>query len=343
MYLRPKWLPGAAALGFLTNALSAEDASAHVKWFCAFDVAGQPRNLENVLCANFELLVGAAMLALLMGCLVERTPVAEGMHRAFDRVLDPLQANTELMFRAGCAFFFIAIWATGGILLTPELKTTSTAIGFLHLGIAAGMLSRKTMPFSALGIAVLFIIAIVQYGAFHLADYPVFLGVAAYLALVGAQSQFFGMRPLDVVRWAAAITLMWASIEKWAYPQWSFPLINDNPSMTMGYDAEFFMQAAGVIEFTLAFALIWTPLVRRVSAIMLAAAFIAAIAQFGKIDAIGHALIIVVLLAIAADNVRVPEQRINSLLAPAAYGVALAAFIAIYYVSHAAIFGSSLG
>ena len=151
MYLRPKWLPGAAALGFLTNALSAEDASAHVKWFCAFDVAGQPRNLENVLCANFELLVGAAMLVLLMGCLVERTPVAEGMHRAFDRVFDPLQANTELMFRAGCAFFFIAIWATGGILLTPELKTTSTAIGFLHLGIAAGMLSRKTMPLVGIG------------------------------------------------------------------------------------------------------------------------------------------------------------------------------------------------
>ncbi len=78
MDLRPKWLPGAAALGFLTNALSAEDASAHVKWFCAFDVAGQPRSLENVLCANFELLVGVAMLVLLMGCLVERTPVGRG-------------------------------------------------------------------------------------------------------------------------------------------------------------------------------------------------------------------------------------------------------------------------
>ncbi len=151
MNLRPKWLPGAAALGFLANALHADDASAHVKWFCAFDVAGQPRNLENVLCANFELLVGAAMLVLLMGCLVERTPIAEGMHRAFDRVFDPVQANTELMFRAGCAFFFISIWATGGILLTPELKTTSTAIGFLHLGIAAGMLSRKTMPLLGAG------------------------------------------------------------------------------------------------------------------------------------------------------------------------------------------------
>jgi hypothetical protein len=343
MNLRPKWLPGAAALGVLANALYADDASAHVKWFCAFDVAGQPRNLENVLCANFELLVGTAMLVLLMGCLVERTMIAEGMHRAFDRVLDGVQANTELLFRAGCGFFFVAIWAVGGILLTPELKTTSTVVGFLHLGIAAGMLSRRTMPLSALGIAILFMIAILQYGAFHLADYPVFLGVAAYLALMGMQSNFFGMRPLDVVRWAAAITLMWASVEKWAYPQWTFPLINDNPSMTLGFDPEFYMQAAGVIEFTLAFALIWTPLVRRVAAIMLAGAFIGAIAQFGKIDAIGHALIIVVLLAISADNVRVAEQRWNTLLAPAAYCVALVAFLAIYYLSHAAIFGSSLG
>ena len=342
MGLRPRWLPGAAACGILTNAFWADDASAHVKWFCAFDVAGQPRNLENVLCANFELLVGAAILALLMGCLLERTPVGDGMNRAFDRVFSPVQANTELMFRAGCGFFFVAIWAVGGILLTPELKTTSPAIGFLHLAIAAGMLSRRTMPLSAFGILLLFIIAILQYGAFHLADYPVFLGVAAYLALTGAQSNFFGKRPIDIVRWAAAITLMWASVEKWAYPQWTFPLINDNPAMTFGFDPEFFMQAAGVVEFTLAFALIWTPLVRRVAAIMLAATFVSAIAEFGKIDAIGHALIIVVLVAVAADNITVPERRWSSLLAPAAYCVALAAFLTLYYVSHAAIFGSGV-
>jgi len=57
-----KALLRASAAGFALI-LGASQASAHVKWFCAFDVAGQPRNLENVLCANFELLVGAAMLA----------------------------------------------------------------------------------------------------------------------------------------------------------------------------------------------------------------------------------------------------------------------------------------
>jgi hypothetical protein len=213
MTLRLAWLPVTGALGGLTNGLIADDASAHVKWFCAFDVAGQPRNLENVLCANFELLAGAAMLVLLVGCQVERTRLGEGMQRALDRVFSDLRFNTELMLRAGCGFF-VSIWAVGGILLTPELKTDSTAIGCLQLAIAAGMLSRQTMPLSGLGIAVLFAVAIVKYGVFHLADYPVFLGAGAYVALVGLQRDLFGVRPIDILRWAAAITLMWASVEK---------------------------------------------------------------------------------------------------------------------------------
>ncbi len=339
MTLRQAWLPVTVALGGLTNGLIADDASAHVKWFCAFDVAGQPRNLENVLCANFELLAGVAILVLLVGCQVERTRLGEGMQRALDRVFSDLQFKTELMFRAGCGFFFVSLWAVGGILLTPELKTDSTAIGCLQLAIAAGMLSRQTMPLSGLGIAVLFAVAIVKYGVFHLADYPVFLGAGAYVALVGLQRDLFGVRPMDIVRWAAAITLMWASVEKWAYPEWSFPLFADNPSMTLGYDPEFFMRASGVIEFTLAFALIWTPLVRRIGAILLSAIFIVAIPQFGMIDAIGHALIIVALLAIVADTV--PTKQFKLILMPAAYATALAAFLTVYYVSHAAIFGTA--
>ena len=62
------------------------------------------------------------------------------------------------------------------------------------------------------------------------------------------------------------------------------------------------MRAAGVVEFALAFALIWTPLVRRIAAIILAGDVHQRDFEFGKIDAIGHALIIVVLLAIIADT-----------------------------------------
>jgi hypothetical protein len=339
------FLPSTASvpLALMVNAILAGSASAHVKWFCAYNIAGQPVGLENVLCPDFEFLAGLSVLALMCGCLAEGTFLGEAVLRAMDRATRYLRDNTELMFRAACGFFFVAIWAYGGILLTPELKTDSNIVGAIQLGIAAGVLSRRTMPLSAIGIVALFAIAIWQYGIFHLADYPVFLGIAGYLALIGFQRDFFGARPIDVVRWTAGVTLMWASIEKWAYPEWSFPLFVEHPTVTMGFDGEFFMRAAGVIEFTLAFSLLWTPLVRRISAIVLAAMFVAATFEFGKIDVIGHAPIVVVLLAIVGDDV-VVVQRTRGFAATVAvaYCVALAGFLTAYYFVHAFLFGTQI-
>jgi hypothetical protein len=336
-------LAAAAAVVFLSVAGFATQASAHVKWFCAFDVAGQPRGLENVLCADFEGLVGLAVLFLMLGCLVDGTAFGDALLRALNRVTSEIQSNHEILIRAVCGFFFVTLWSMEGILLTPELKTSLAWIPWLQLAIAAGLIWRRTMPLSGLGIAVLFGLAVHDYGVFHLADYPVFLGLAAYLALVGLQRDLFGVRPLDVARYSAAITLMWASIEKWAYPEWSFPLFIQHPTLTMGFDAEFFMRAAGVIEFTLAFSLLWTPLVRRSAAIVLAAMFIAATFEFGKIDVIGHAPIVVVLLAIAGDDAAV-EQRTRRFAAavPVAYCLALAGFLATYYYVHAELFGTQI-
>jgi len=342
---RLRWLPpGSAAipLAIMVNALLTATANAHVKWFCAYNVAGQPAGLENVLCPDFETLTGLSILALMTGALVEGNALGAAMIRAIDRVTRFVHDNTELMFRAGTAFFFISIWALGGILLTPELKTDSVAVAAIQLGIAAGMLSRRTMPLSAAGIAVIFGIAIWQYGVFHLMDYPIFLGIAAYLALTGLQRDFYGVAAIDIVRWSAGVTLMWASIEKWAYPEWSYPLFIEHPDMTMGFTPDFFMRAAGAVEFALAFSLMWTPLVRRVGAIMLSAMFISAVFEFGKVDMIGHSMIVVVLFAVIADNrAKVPLLR-DQWMIPLAYAAALALFLAGYYEIHSALFGTPL-
>ncbi|MDP4023307.1 hypothetical protein Q8W71_11775 [Methylobacterium sp. NEAU 140] len=315
------------------------EASAHVKWFCAYDVAGQPQGLDRVLCPDFEWLTGLALLCLMLGCLAEGTPLGGALLNALDRVTARIRTDTELLVRATLGFFFVSLWSLGGIILTPELKTDVAWISWLQLGLAACLVSRKTMPLTGLGIVFLFSYATAQYGLFHLADYPVFLGVAAYLILRGLDIRPYGVRPLDIVRWAAAVTLMWASVEKWAYPQWTDPLLAAKPGMTMGASPELFMQAAGVIEFTLAFALIWTPLVRRAAAIILAAIFVSAIFEFGKVDAIGHSGIIVVLLGIAADDARAAVRARDVALAPAWYGAALAGFLFLYYVGHAALYG----
>ena len=66
-------------------ALLAGAPSAHVKWFCAYNVAGQPGGLENVLCPDFEMLIGLSILALMTGCLIEGTPLGAAMLRAMDR------------------------------------------------------------------------------------------------------------------------------------------------------------------------------------------------------------------------------------------------------------------
>lgn len=338
---KSKRLSVVSALGLsgLFTLAAPSAAQAHVKWFCAYDVAGQPQGLERVLCLDFEWLTALALTCLMFGCLAEGTPLGGALLNALDRVTTRIRTDTELLVRATLGFFLVSLWDLGGIILTPELKTDVAWIPWLQLGLAACLIWRRTMPVTGLGLVFLFSFATAQYGLFHLADYPIFLGIAAYLIAQGLGLKPFGIRPLDLVRWTAAITLMWASIEKWAYPDWTAPLIAAKPQMTMGATPELFMQAAGVIEFTLAFALIWTPLVRRTSAIILVAIFVSAVVEFGKVDAVGHSGIIVVLLAIAADDVRVPVRARQALLAPAYYGAALAAFLFLYYVGHAALFG----
>lgn len=288
------------------------------------------------------MLTGLSIVGLMTGSILEVPPVGPIMLRAFDRATWFVRDNFEIMMRAACAFFFIAVWGLGGVLLTPELKTDLSVVAAIQLGIAAGMLSRRTMPFSALGIVILYGIAIWNYGVFHLADYPVFLGVAAYLALTGMQRDFFGMRPLDVLRWSAGITLMWASIEKWAYPDWSYPLFILHPQMSLGFTPDFYMRAAGAVEFALAFSLIWTPLVRRVGAIMLTAMFVSAVVPFGKIDLIGHTLIVVALLGIIADDASEPSRLRHSWIIPVAYASSLTVFLMAYYFGHKVLFGTAV-
>ncbi len=316
---------------------------AHVKWFCAYDVAGSPIGLVNVLCQDFEQLVALAIGLLVFGCIVEGSSFGVALLRSLDGATRLLQQHVEIVVRSVAAGFFLSLWFQMHVFLTPELTTNSTFVSWIQLAIAGGMLARRTLPLSAFGILALFAMAVAQYGVFQLMDYPIFIGLAAYLACIGLRHSPFGLRPLDLLRWSAAVTLMWASIEKWAFPQWTFPIFVTHPGMSFGFDIAFYMRAAGVVEFTLAFALLGTSLVRRSAAVILTAMFTAAIGEFGLIDAIGHSCIIAVLLAILADDARAPVQRRTVFLMPVGYLATLVAFLFGYYGLHSALFGLTIG
>jgi hypothetical protein len=327
-----------ACLAGVSLACVPRAAEAHVKWFAAYNVAETPKGLDWVTNGTFIDLALVAIVLLTAGAVIGNMVLGRAIIASLDRVTAWMRRDTETLMRAVYGGFFVVLWTVGGIIMTPELKTPVDAISWLQLCIAACFIWRKTLVLAAAGIVFLYGYGIEYYGLFHLMDYPIFLGSAAYFALIGLG---LGRRvpPVDVVRWAAAVTLMWASVEKWAYPQWTFPLFVTHAGMSLGFDPVFYMKAAGVVEFSLAFALIGPPLVRRSAAILLAATFISAVPAFGKIDAIGHSPIIVIFLAIIADNTPARE-RFPSFRMPAYYVVAFVITVAAYYLGHAALFPS---
>ena len=144
-----------------------------------------------------------------------------------------------------------------------------------------------------------------SYGLFHMLDYPVFLGLGVWFALsVSCNSKLLAFR-FDFLRWTAALSLLWPSMEKFLYPAWVAAIAVDHPELTLGFDVSTVVTAAGIVEFGLAFALLWTPLVRRLAALAFVVLLTAATFDFGKVDGIGHLMIIVILLVVLAD----PEGR----------------------------------
>lgn len=278
-------------------------AYAHVKWFAPYVVGSAPAPITQTLANGWFWLGIVLVLAFLVATVVlEKGPVGLGVSGALDRVTLPLWNRADDFMRVVIGGFFVAIFAVGGVYLTPDLHTPNEWVSWLQLLIAMLVFSRRTMPLAAAGIIGLWVIALRDYDFFHLLDYLALgVGVAGYLVLAAnPNGRFYGQR-FAVLRWGVAIALMWSSLEKFAYAEWFYPLVEERPFLTFGMPRDTFIPMAGVAEFTMGFGLLWTPLIRRLSAIALIVIFTAAVYPFGRIDLVGHALIMGTLFLIAAD------------------------------------------
>ena len=180
---------------------------------------------------------------------------------------------------------------------------------------------------------------VATYGLFHMLDYPVFVGLGVFFMLSASQNTKLLAFRFDFLRWTVACSLLWPSIEKFVYPGWVAPIAITHPEVTMGFDVATVVTAAGVVEFGLSFALFWTPLVRRLAALALMAVLTAATLDFGKMDGIGHLMIITILMVVFAHPGGTHDRR-HPALAPLAGGMTLAAVIFLYTGGHALYYGS---
>jgi len=281
-------------------------ALAHVKWFAPYIIEAPPELLGDVV-SDIWMWAGIALVLVFFIAtrLIEVSRFGPMILDGLDTLTNPLWQRLDDYIRAIIGAFFVAIFAVGGVYLTPDLKTPAEWVSWLQLVIAMLLFSTRTMPLAGIGIIALWVLAMRDYDLFHLLDYLALgLGVAAYLIIAPSKNAELRSHRFEVLRWGLAIALMWSSLEKFAYPSWFYPLVIEKPFLTFGLPRDVFIPMAGVAEFTMGFGLIWTPLIRRLSAIALLVIFTAAVWPFGRIDLIGHGLIMAILLAVAADHSR---------------------------------------
>lgn len=315
-------------------------AFAHIKWFAEVDVSGDPRMPWMVFAtpsfAALGLIAIAAMFA--SGWLDARIARAPRGLVARVRAFDA-GASASTIMRLGIAACFIADvvhFKDMAVFLTPELKGDSAWIRIAQWTVALAALFERPIV-AAAGIALLFVEAAAHYGLFHLMDYPLFIGIAVFLAA----GERWRPQAAMLLRACVALTFMWGGIEKWLYPQWTFPLLcGSGKALTMGLDPDFFMQAAGFVEFALAFVVLAGELAARVASLALVGVFAAAIPMFGVVDAVGHAPFMLALIVLAVR----PNEWVARFACPRAlaqgaswalaFVVALGGMPLAYYAAH---------
>ena len=318
----------------------ATTASAHVKWFVTCNAADDPLPPQAVFTPTFWLFSALFVTLLYVGCAIEETKLGTSLSGLIDRWTEPLHKRADGLLRAVAAVSFTLLWADGDCILTPELKGSGTWLSAIQVLIPIYLIARATLPAAAAGILVLYGYGATTDGLFHMLDYTVFLGLAAYFALSALRNAKLRSFRFDCLRWTVALSLMWPSMEKFLYPSWIAPILAQHPELTLGFDVDTVITAAGVVEFGLAFALFWTPLVRRFAAAGLAMLLFAATFDFGKMDGIGHLMIIALLVLVFADPGR-KQACCRPAVAPLVGGTTLLAVIFLYSGFHTLYYGSS--
>lgn len=338
-------------LAFAALLLFSSSAQAHVKWFEAYEVAQSPVPILTTLSLPyFWLGMALVLMFFLSTTLLERRPLGRAMSTGLDAVTRPLRENADAFLIAVLFAFFVALYAVGGSYLTPELKTQSELIPWAQLAIALLVLARRTRPIAAVAIVALWLVAMGQYDLFHLYDYLALgLGLAGYLLLSGLKDGPWHDRRFAVLRWGVALALMWSSMEKFMYPQWFMPLLEEKPFLAFGIPFGPYTTMAGVAEFTLGFGLLWTSLIRRLSASALFLLMFSAVYPFGRVDMIGHASILAALLVIIADPQPrealevAPHDRRSTLWVPIGLVIALTVTMISYSGQHYVIYKQASG
>ena len=329
-------------------------AFAHVKWFVEHDVSKPPTPIGDVLNGTFIKMFLVAVALTYGFFLADRYIHEKGYLEKFDNSLKRFDGFASYVMRISSGIFFLSLWIWylyhgTTFYITPELKTAAAWVPWLHLVMALAVVTRVSTPLTGIGVFILYAAAIGEYGIFHMLDYVIFLGIGYFLVSLASKSPTWLKSGFVTLFACAGLTLIWASVEKFGYAEWTFPLFAENPGMLMGMEPRTFMTLSGIVEFSITFALLGAvSVVGRLVSLGMMSIFVLAVFEFGIVDAVGHLMIVAILFVLI---VRGPTDARNMLVLPdksvftEAYfmtGLYFLAFVMIfilYYCLHYLIFG----
>lgn len=312
-------------------------AQAHMKWFGHFDLTADPIPLSDILNTSFLILLALATSAVFVVSVIDQAWGMQSAQVFLKRYLLPHQDYATLLIRISTGIFFFGLWLQGKMILTPEIaRSDEVFVDAVQLTIAAATLCPRLCYVAGMGILSLYGYGIHLHGAFHLLDYLFFVGFALYLIWISIPI-YDRSTALTILYVTLAWSLMWGAMEKFSYPHWYFPLLEQKPYLTLGLDREAFVRIAGFVELTLAFLLLFSRNMLLITAIMLNGIFIAATVDFGKVDAVGHLLIMATLVVMCVEG---PSKHVLALVSATGLirSVQLAGFFAVGSLSLLALY-----
>ncbi len=346
-------------IGLLTTVclllLGERSVYGHVKWFVEHDVSKPPLPIGEVLDGTFVKMFLVSVAGIYLFFLADRYIFKRGILAEFDKRLKRFDDLASLIMRvsAGIFFFSLFVWYTvygSTFYLTPELTTQAKWVAWLHLAMAVSLVFRQGAVFAGVGIFILFAAALGDFGLFHMLDYLIFPGIGVFLVTSSIRNGEWLRAGFITLFACAGLTLIWASVEKFGYAAWTYPLLEQTPSLTMGLDPRTFMKLSGFIEFNVTFILLGAvSVIGRLISLGMMSIFVLAVFEFGMVDAIGHLMIVAILFVLivrgptdARYMLVLPEKSIftEAYFMTGLYFLAFGMIFILYYGLHHVLYGT---
>lgn len=262
----------------------------HVKWF-AGDLEWTPQPIGKVITPAFLFWFSFTLVVLLIVSRYNTALVHISAVRKVHSFLNKLKRFHLSIMRVGLVIALLLQLITGAY-LAPTFQIETWWVYALLIIAILGLLHCATLAVSGLAIGILYVIALTDYGMFHVLDYMFYLGVIYYLLVANTRWKRTGIPILYV--WTG-LSLAWLAMEKLTLAKLACSLMHEYGIPSLGFTVEDFVLISAFIELGLAWAFI-VGIMNRFTALLLTGLFLLTTTVFGFTEIVGHMVMHKILL-----------------------------------------------